>query len=180
MNSCERVYQHFLPTEGPAVVGGGSGGGRGGFGGGGGHNDFSEGSRPTQEGCRSGPHNGSSHVLAVDSSASAVLAAEREEVHIVVGERFFFYLALMDRQWLRRGEGFGSVRAKMGNVCVFFFSLFLSTGIRKKTQLYLNVFFLLFSMICLCKNKASGDKNFLFKRFWMIVSLNAIIFVKST
>lgn len=83
VSSCERVYEHFLPTDRPALVGSGGGGGGGGL------NDFSEGSRPTQEGCRSGPHNGSSHVLAVDSSASVVLAEEREEVHIVVGEPFF-------------------------------------------------------------------------------------------
>lgn len=57
-----------------------------------------------QEGRCSGPHNGSSHVLAVDSSASVVLAAEREEVHIVVENLFFLNFPLMDRQWLRRGR----------------------------------------------------------------------------
>lgn len=95
------MNEHFLPADRPALIW---------FGGC--HNDFSEGSRPTQESHHAGSHNGSSHVLAVDSFASVVLTAEREEVHIVVGDPFFKKLS-PDRQTMaEEGEEGGWIKGE--------------------------------------------------------------------
>lgn len=134
------------------------------------HDDFSEGSWPMQEGRRSGPYNGSSHVLAVDSSASVVLAAEQEEVHIVVGELFFFKLSPDGQTMAGEGEkgGLRKGEAIEGNEFAF---VFVSLSLLHKCKRTISMYRLVNVFNLFLENKVNVNENLLVCVFFIVILL---------